>query len=136
MNYDDPYQDLHIHYTKGQHHLNGQQAMEVVRFRHNNDGSGYTDVGRAEMQRQVLVALAKKVVSWNSLTKVQEFVEIFQEYVKTDLSTTDMLYFASQAVGVDLDTGITQGTLEGRGEGVSGDTNTALSSRRRTSCPP
>ena len=64
------------------------------------------------------VALAKKVVSWNSLTKVQEFVEIFQEYVKTDLSTTDMLYFASQAVGVDLDTGITQGTLEGRGEGV------------------
>ena len=29
-----------------------------------------------------------------------------------------MLYFASQAVGVDLDTGITQGTLEGRGEGV------------------
>ena len=65
-----------------------------------------------------LVALAKKVVSWNSLTKVQEFVEIFQEYVKTDLSTTDMLYFASQAVGVDLDTGITQGTLEGRGEGV------------------
>ena len=118
MNYDDPYQDLHIHYTKGQHHLNGQQAMEVGRFRHNNDGSGYTDVGRAEMQRQVLVALAKKVVSWNSLTKVQEFVEIFQEYVKTDLSTTDMLYFASQAVGVDLDTGITQGTLEGRGEGV------------------
>lgn len=118
MDYDDPYQDLHIHYTKGQHHLNGQQAMEVVRFRHNNDGSGYTDVGRAEMQRQVLVALAKKVVSWNSLTKVQEFVEIFQEYVKTDLSTTDMLYFASQAVGVDLDTGITQGTLEGRGEGV------------------
>ena len=118
MDYDDPTQDLHIHYTKGQHHLNGQQAMEVVRFRHNNDGSGYTDVGRAEMQRQVLVALAKKVVSWNSLTKVQEFVEIFQEYVKTDLSTTDMLYFASQAVGVDLDTGITQGTLEGRGEGV------------------
>ena len=136
MNYDDPYQDLHIHYTKGQHHLNGQQAMEVVRFRHNNDGSGYTDVGRAEMQRQVLVALAKKVVSWNSLTKVQEFVEIFQEYVKTDLSTTDMLYFASQAVGVDLDTGITQALWRAGARAWSGDTNTALSSRRRTSCPP
>lgn len=118
MNYDDPYQDLHIHFNAGMQHLTGEEAMKVVRFRHNNDGSGYTDVGRAEMQRQVLVALAKKVVSWNSLTKVQEFVEIFQEYVKTDLSTTDMLYFASQAVGVDLDTGITQGTLEGRGEGV------------------
>ena len=136
MNYDDPYQDLHIHYTKGQHHLNGQQAMEVVRFRHNNDGSGYTDVGRAEMQRQVLVALAKKVVSWNSLTKVQEFVEIFQEYVKTDLSTTDMLYFASQAVGVDLDTASPRALWRAGARAWSGDTNTALSSRRRTSCPP
>ena len=27
MNYDDPFQDLHIHYEKGNHHLNGQQAM-------------------------------------------------------------------------------------------------------------
>ena len=41
MDYDDPYQDLHIHFSKGMQHLNGQEAMEVVRFRHNNDGSGY-----------------------------------------------------------------------------------------------
>ena len=117
MNYDDPYQDLHIHYTKGTHHLTGQQAMEVVRFRDNNDGTGYTDVGRAEMQRQVLVNLAKKVLSWNSLTKVQSFIEIFQKYVTTDLSTSDMLYFASQAISFDLSTGLTQVTLEGRGDG-------------------
>ena len=41
MNYDDPTQDLHIHFKAGMQHLDGQQAMEVVRFRHNNDGSGY-----------------------------------------------------------------------------------------------
>ena len=42
MNYDDPEQDLSIHYTEGTRHLNGQQAMEVARFRKNNgDGSGY-----------------------------------------------------------------------------------------------
>lgn len=117
MNYDDPYQDLYIHYTKGNYHLTGQQAMEVVRFRDNNDGTGYTDVGRAAMQRQVLVNLAKKVLSWNSLTKVQNFIEIFQKYVTTDLSTADMLYFASQAINFDLDTGLTQVTLEGRGDG-------------------
>ena len=29
MDYDDPYQDLHIHFKKGLQHLNGQQAMEV-----------------------------------------------------------------------------------------------------------
>lgn len=120
MNYDDPIQDLHIHYTKGQYHLNGQQAMEVVRFRHNNEsdgGGGYDDEGRAEMQRQVLVALAKKVLSWNSLTKIQSFWEIFQTYVKTDLSTSDMIYFATQALQFDISTGLTQSALEGRGDG-------------------
>ena len=52
MDYDDPYQDLHIHFTKGPRHLNGQEAMEVVRFRHNNDGTGYgtEDIGRIDRQ--------------------------------------------------------------------------------------
>lgn len=118
MNYDDPYQDLHIHYTAGNWHLNGQQAMEVIRFRDNNDGTGYTDVGRAAMQRQVLVALAKKAASWNSLTKVTEFLDIFQTYVKTDLPADDMLWFATQAMKVDLSTGLTQGELKGRGDGI------------------
>lgn len=62
MNYDDPTpgEELHIHYQAGTHHLNGKQALEVARFRHNNDGSGYTDTGRAEMHRQMLVALPKR----------------------------------------------------------------------------
>ncbi|MCI8870491.1 MAG: LCP family protein [Lawsonibacter sp.] len=117
MNYDDPFQDLHIHYTKGNHHLNGQQAMEVVRFRDNNDGTGYTDVGRAEMQRQVLVNLAKKVLSWNSLTRVTAFLDIFQKYVTTDLTVDQMAWFAGKAVQFDMDSGLTQVTLEGRGDG-------------------
>ena len=116
MNYDDPYQNLHIHYTKGQWHLNGQQAMEVARFRDNNDGTGYTDEGRAAMQRQMLVNLAKKVLSWNSLPKVLDFVEIFNTYVKTDLSTADMAWFATKALGVDLNTGLQQGSLKGRSD--------------------
>ena len=40
MDYDDPVQDLHIHFAKGPRHLTGQEALEVVRWRQNNDGSG------------------------------------------------------------------------------------------------
>lgn len=121
MNYDDPYQNLHIHLKKGVQHLDGQAAMEAVRYRHDNDinvNTTYTDVGRAAMQRQVLTALAKKVISWNSLTKVKEFVDLFQTYVKTDLSAKDMLYFATQALQMDLDNGLTQGNLEGDGNAI------------------
>lgn len=62
MNYDDPTADppLSIHYSEGMTHLDGQEAMEVVRFRHNNDGSGYTDVGRSQTQQKLLIAVGKK----------------------------------------------------------------------------
>ena len=125
MNYDDPYQDLHIHLNAGMQHLNGQQTMQAVRYRHDNSDSPnyqanqwYSDVQRGEFQRQVLVELAKKVISWNSIPKVTSFLELFNTYIETDLSMQDMLYFATKAMEVDVSTAIQQGNLEGRGEGV------------------
>ena len=121
MNYDDPYQDLHIHYKEGMQHLSGQQVMEVARFRQNNkdengNATGYWDTGRTDTQQKLLIALAKKVLSWNSLSKINGFVEIFNQYVSTDLSMTDMLYFASQAVYVDTANAVSTATLTGDGD--------------------
>lgn len=123
MDYDDPIQGLSIHYREGMQHLTGQQAMEVARFRKNNpdehgNSTGYSDVGRTQTQQKLLVALAKKVLSWNSLTRVNGFVEIFNQYVSTNMELNDMLYFASQAINVDTSTGVETATLEGRGDGI------------------
>ena len=120
MNYDDPVQGLSIHYKEGMQHLTGQQAMEVCRFRKNNPNeegksTGYSDVGRTQTQQNMLKALAKKVISWDSLTKVNGFVEIFNKYVDTDLALNDMLYFASQAISINPDD-VEMFTLEGNGE--------------------
>ena len=125
MNYDDPYQNLHIHFNKGYQHLDGQETMEAVRYRHDNGDSPnylanqwYTDLQRGEFQRQVLMALAKKVVSWNSLTRVSSFLDIFDTYVDTNLPLDDMLYFAEEGLKLDLSTAIQQASLTGRGDGV------------------
>ncbi len=124
MDYDDPTQDLHIHYKEGQRHLNGQEAMEVARFRKNNPdenghSTGYSDIGRTQTQQKLLVALAKKVLSWGNLTRINGFVEIFNQNVDTDLALNDMLYFASQAVNIqDISASVSTATLEGRGDGV------------------
>ena len=101
--YDDPWQDLSIHYKEGMQHLSGQQALEVCRFRHNNDMTGYSDTGRMETQRGVLTAVAQKVISWGSLARINGYLEIIAEYVETDLSLTDMMWFASQAIYFDMD---------------------------------
>ena len=123
MNYDDPIQDLHIHYKKGQQKLGGQQAMEVARFRKDNPdengkSTGYSDVGRTDTQQKLLIALAKKVLSWDSLTKINGFVEIFNKNVSTDLTLDNMMYFASQAINLDLSSSVETATLPGRGDGV------------------
>ena len=115
MNYDDPTADppLSIHYTEGMHHLNGQQAMEVVRFRHNNDGSGYTDVGRSQTQQKLLIAVGKKVLAKPG--RIADYVDIFLKNVKTDLSATDILWLAGKAASLDLDGGVSTATLPGDG---------------------
>ena len=115
MNYDDPTADppLSIHYAEGMHHLNGQQAMEVVRFRHNNDGSGYTDVGRSQTQQKLLIAVGKKVLSKPG--RIADYVDIFLKNVKTDLSATDILWLAGKAASLDLDGGVSTATLPGDG---------------------
>lgn len=118
MDYDDPDQNLFIHYTKGQQKLSGQQAMEVARFRKNNDDTGYSDIGRTQTQQKLLVALAKKVLSWGSLTKINGFVEIFNKNVTTDLTLDNMMYFAGQAMNLDPSANLETATLPGRGDGI------------------
>lgn len=112
MNYDDPTQDLHIHLSKGMQHLNGAQALQLVRFR-----SGYAnaDIGRIETQQKFLSALAKKLLSWHSVTKINDFINIFAQYVKTDLSVGNMAYFGLAALDLDVSTGVSMGTLPGNG---------------------
>lgn len=100
MDYDDPYQDLHIHFSKGMQHLNGQEAMEVVRFRHNNDGSGYgtEDIGRMQTQQTFLKTVAAQMLTVSNLGKVGDFVKIFQQYVDTTMSLSDMAWFGTEAI--------------------------------------
>ena len=99
MNYDDPEQNLSIHYSKGMRHLNGQQALEVCRFRQNNDGTGYGDGGRQQTQRAVLTAVVKKALSHPE--NLSEYVSIAEENLDTNLPLNNLLWFATKATGFD-----------------------------------
>lgn len=112
MDYDDPLQDLHIHFQQGMQHLNGEEALLVARFR-----SGYSnqDIGRIETQQALLTALAKKVLSWQSVSKINEFVDIFARYVDTDLTVGNLAYFGIEALSLDLSSAVTTATLPGDG---------------------
>ena len=105
MSYDDPTQDLHIHFDKGLQHLDGDDAMRVIRWRKNNDGSGVSvgDIGRVQIQQDFIKALAKQCLKIGNITKVGEFARIFNENVDSDLTLGEMIWFGQQALGMDTD---------------------------------
>ena len=121
MNYDDPAQDLHIHFQAGMQHLNGQQAMEVVRFRHNNDGGGYPmqDLDRIQTQQAFLKTVANKLFSLQSVIKVPEFARIFFDNVKSNLALGEMVWFGNQALEIGTEN-IHFTTLPGEAKTVYG----------------
>ena len=60
MAYDDPLQDLHIHFEPGMQHINGKEALAICRLRKNSDGTmAYpdSDIGRTRTQQQLLAAI-------------------------------------------------------------------------------
>ena len=97
MNYDDPTQNLHIHFSAGEQYLDGYDAIKVVRWRQNNDGTNYGDIDRINTQQEFLKTVFKKCLSLENLvTNLDDYIKIFQEYVKTDLSTGNMTWFAKE----------------------------------------
>ena len=106
MDYDDPTpgQDLHIHQKAGYRLLEGQDAMEVIRFRKNNEGSiSLGDSGRTEIQRDFLIAVIKECLQPDVLLKLPTLAQIFLDNVNTDLSIGNLLAFAQLAVGMDVE---------------------------------
>lgn len=118
MDYDDPYQDLHIHFQAGERHLDGKEALQVVRWRQNNDGSGYAtaDIGRIGTQQAFLTAVAKQTLQISNWDKVAEMAEIFEKWVETDLKLSNLIWIGEQALTMGSDK-IAFHTLPGDGAG-------------------
>ena len=115
MDYDDPAQDLHIHFAGGMQHLDGQQAMEVVRWRKNNDGTGYpdADVGRIATQQAFLRAVAAQALKWKNAGALAQTVS---RCVTTDLSMGNLVWLAGEALAIGAE-GVRFHTLPGDGAG-------------------
>ncbi len=100
MDYDDPVQDLHIHFSQGMRHLNGAEALKVVRFR---EGYASQDIGRMQTQQDFLKAVAKKLLTPASLTKLDQFCKIFIQYVETDLTVGNLVWLGGEVIGMGAD---------------------------------
>ena len=111
MDYEDPTQDLYIHLAPGYQKLNGEDALKLVRFRQGYIGQ---DIDRTATQRAFLAALIKQTVTLSNvinIDRVNNLINILKTYVKTDMTVNDMVFFGTQAVGMDPDTALTSAVL-------------------------
>ncbi|HSX09204.1 MAG TPA: LCP family protein [Candidatus Saccharimonadales bacterium] len=78
----------HLHFNTGEQHMDGTTALKYVRSRHSlQDG---TDFGRAERQRNLIVAVKQKVFSGSFIPQIIPFMTSLGDDLRTDLSPDDV----------------------------------------------
>ena len=100
MHYDDPTQDLHIHYDAGMQHLTGEDAVKVLRWRQNNSGPSLSvgDVGRVEVQQSFMKAMIGQALSFSTLANIKEIAEIVDTNLDSNLTYGEMVWFGEHAL--------------------------------------
>ncbi|MHB9022965.1 MAG: LCP family protein [Armatimonadota bacterium] len=95
MDYDDNWQNLHIHLKKGRQHLNGEQVVGYLRWRKNNRGGPVgDDFQRGERQRELLGALSQRLRSWEGIRRSPAVYKALRTRMQTNMSTRQLVQFA------------------------------------------
>ena len=121
MHYTDKGQNLYINLKAGYQLLDGDKAEQVVRFRHNSDGSTYSyeyggeDLGRMKTQRAFLTALLEQTIENMDISKIFSFLDIAKQYVETNLDFNTIKDYVPYILEFNIDN-LNTATLPGISE--------------------
>lgn len=97
MKYYDPTENLRIDFEKGTQVLNGADALKFARYRKGTSSKNtISDYERIENQQAVVKGLMTEIIKPTNLLKIPEYIKIFTDNVFTDLSLTDLTWFAGR----------------------------------------
>lgn len=118
---EDTDQNLYIDLKAGEQLIDGPKAEQLLRFRHNNDGSTYPseygqqDLGRMRTQREFIIATLKQTLKPQNIFKLKQIIDIMGENVNTNMNLTTLKSYVPYAVKFDVDnikTGMLPGDVE------------------------
>ncbi|MBE9007800.1 LCP family protein [Fortiea sp. LEGE XX443] len=87
MKYQDDSQHLYINLKAGKQHLNGDQALQLLRFRHDELG----DIGRIQRQQMVMRALTDQSLNPATLAQLPKILNVVKEYIDTNLTVEELV---------------------------------------------
>ncbi|EFS00634.1 membrane-bound protein LytR [Listeria seeligeri FSL N1-067] len=98
-------------FVKGDINLNGTEALQYVRIRH-EDPRG--DFGRQDRQRDVIIGIANKVVSSSGISNFESIMKAVGDNFQTNMTLTDITAMATNYASVLKD--VDSEELKGEGE--------------------
>lgn len=99
MKYDDPAQDLYIDLKKGQQILDGEKAMELVRFR-----KGYTmgDLQRIKVQQAFLAAMVDQVLHESTFDELTNLMTTTYNLIESDFGLAVAIQYVQFFFELDM----------------------------------
>lgn len=120
MDYDDPSQNLHIHFKKGETvHLDGEKAEGFFRWRKNNNGTGLAegDLGRIENQHVFMNTLLEKLKSPWIITRIPAIFMTLPKYCETNMAPDEIIKYGFSFIRADK---VNMETLKGESQYLKG----------------
>lgn len=97
MKYQDDSQHLYINLKQGDQHLNGNQAMQFLRFRYD----AYGDIGRVQRQQMLMRAFIEQALKPATLTRLPQVLSVIQSNLDTNLSVEELIALVGFAAQTD-----------------------------------
>ena len=125
MDYEDLNQELYIHLKAGEQLIDGKKAEQLLRFRHNQDGTSYSaeygdnDLGRMRTQREFLQETANQLLRIENAGRILNLLDILFKNIRTNLNMHDMKYYIPYAFKFDTSNIVTD-VLPGAPEECNG----------------
>lgn len=97
MYYKDPYQDLLINLKKGQQHLNGKKAVEMLRFRE----YPMADIERTKVQRNFIQAVIDQKLNVGNIDKIPTIYKAVNKNIKSSMSLGNIVSLATDVISME-----------------------------------
>lgn len=93
MKYTDFSQHLYINLKAGKQHLDGEKAVQFLRFRHDT----YGDIGRVQRQQMLIRSVVEQALKPQTILKMPEILSVIKAHIDTNLTAEELVAMAGFA---------------------------------------
>jgi LCP family protein required for cell wall assembly len=97
MHYVDKAGGVEINLYPGKQILDGEKALQYIRFRHDKLG----DLGRIKRQQKLALSVIEKMMNFDSITKIPQISEEIKGHIETNIKVQDAVALANLFKGIN-----------------------------------